>query len=373
MSLIIDALKKAQQLRLKEEKAVPSFKNQKPYGLKKRRWPLILIVSAIFIFILSFLSFKYSYNIPQISSNIPQKEETPTITERPSNDMFSEPQGEAFNVEDEVNPRETIKETPKLNKVVSKLPAEKNKMESVIEENTLHSSNLEKDITPRVENNVSSSFDKLEKNVSLKLEIKDEIKKDISFEKEVVNQFNLALSLHKQKSFSEAIMAYQKVIEMDPNYFEAYNNLGLIYLEIGDLERSLKNYEKAIEINPKYDKSLNNIGIIYHLKGDDERAMEFFKRVVELNPNNIEGYVHLGILYRKNREWEKGIESYRKALSIQPKNREAHYNLGILYENMGNKDMAIYHYQQFIQIAEKDYPDFANKVSRHLRTLMGME
>ena len=48
--------------------------------------------------------------------------------------------------------------------------------------------------------------------------------------------YKYAVSLHKQGSFSSAILAYEKAISLQPNYPEAYSNLGVIMKAENKLE-----------------------------------------------------------------------------------------------------------------------------------------
>ena len=53
-------------------------------------------------------------------------------------------------------------------------------------------------------------------------------------------------------SHQKAITSYEKTIEIDPNYKDAHNNLGIILQELGKYQEALTSYEKAIEIDPNY-------------------------------------------------------------------------------------------------------------------------
>ena len=52
---------------------------------------------------------------------------------------------------------------------------------------------------------------------------------------------------------------FLKAININSNFPEAYNNLGLSELNLGDLEKALENFLKAIEINSSYDNAHDNI------------------------------------------------------------------------------------------------------------------
>ncbi|MEW6375390.1 MAG: tetratricopeptide repeat protein, partial [Thermodesulfobacteriota bacterium] len=209
-----------------------------------------------------------------------------------------------------------------------------------------------------------------EKTSAKGIEVKREPDKDRPFASEILHHFNSGVQFYNQREFSKAIQAYQKVVELDTTYIEAYNNLGIIYQEMGDLESAFKAFQKSIEINPRYEKAFNNLGIVFYTSGRHEEAVVAFQKALTINPNNIESHINLGILFKKQGESGKAIESFQKALSINPLCGEIHYNIAILYEQLENIDLAIGHYRQFIQISSKSHPALVSKVQKHLNELM---
>ena len=53
----------------------------------------------------------------------------------------------------------------------------------------------------------------------------------------------------------------KKAIEINPQYSEAFNNIGNSYKQKLELSLAIKNYKKAIDINPTYVDALCNLGI----------------------------------------------------------------------------------------------------------------
>ena len=205
---------------------------------------------------------------------------------------------------------------------------------------------------------------------SQSIEVKEEGSKALALTSEILTHFNLGVQYYNQRQFSKAIQAYQKVIELDPTYIEAYNNLGIICQEIGDVDRAFEAFQKSIEINPQYEKGHNNLGILLYLKGRNEEALEAFQKALAINPNNIESHINLGVLFKKQGQLDKAIESYQKALDINPLHKEIYYNIALLYEQSGNIDLAIGHYQQFIRLSSPSHSDLVLKVQSHVTDLM---
>jgi len=183
---------------------------------------------------------------------------------------------------------------------------------------------------------------------------------------DAVKQFNLAVSLHRGKETAKAVQSYRKALESDPAFTEAYNNLGLLYQELGEFDKAQEAYQKSAEINPRYEKAYNNLGILFLVRGREDEALEAFQRALTINPNNVESHINLGILYKRRRQPHQAIESYQRALSVQPLHGEAHYNMALLYEQLEDVDLAVRHYQKFVQAASTTYPGLASKVQKHI-------
>ena len=54
---------------------------------------------------------------------------------------------------------------------------------------------------------------------------------------------------------------YEKALDINPDYAEAHNNLGVIFKELGQLDDAVKSYKKALAINPDYAIAHNNLDI----------------------------------------------------------------------------------------------------------------
>ena len=66
---------------------------------------------------------------------------------------------------------------------------------------------------------------------------------------ELFKQGNAAQEAGK---YSQAEAIWRKVLELNPKYALAYNNLGIALRQQGKVEQAIAKYEKAIQLNPKY-------------------------------------------------------------------------------------------------------------------------
>jgi len=85
-----------------------------------------------------------------------------------------------------------------------------------------------------------------------------------------------------KRMYDEAITAYKKVIEIDPQYTKAHYNLGLAYYDKKMYDEAITAYKKTIEISPKYADAHNNLAQAYYEKGEYSLAIEHCDRATEL-------------------------------------------------------------------------------------------
>lgn len=64
--------------------------------------------------------------------------------------------------------------------------------------------------------------------------------------------YDTGLDFLGKKMYDEAIDAYQKAVEIDPQYTKAYNDLGVTYYRKKMYDEAIAAYQKAIEIDPQY-------------------------------------------------------------------------------------------------------------------------
>ena len=63
---------------------------------------------------------------------------------------------------------------------------------------------------------------------------------------------NLAFSYYKANKFEKSIDLFLHIINQQPNYAQAYNNLGIVYLDLDDYDKAENNFKKALKLKSDY-------------------------------------------------------------------------------------------------------------------------
>ena len=105
---------------------------------------------------------------------------------------------------------------------------------------------------------------------------------------------NEGVAHFEKQEYDQAIDCYKKAIELAPNSAAAYNLLGMAYRqEVPQQVRGLKAkeiaaFQKAIELDPNYWVALINLGATYYYQGEKAKAAPLFKKALALKPDHPE-------------------------------------------------------------------------------------
>ena len=170
--------------------------------------------------------------------------------------------------------------------------------------------------------------------------------------------FQFALTCGNQGNCSEALTAYNKILETDKNYPDLYYYQGLLYREMGMMDEAICAFQTAITQNPDSSEAHYNLGYAYRCKGLHSEAIPEYQKSLKLIPENKtkqKAYIHfnLGFSYFSNGMIDDAIGQFKKALAYKPKDKEIHQKLGIAYTAKGWTDKAK---DEFSLYLEQDKP-----------------
>lgn len=114
-----------------------------------------------------------------------------------------------------------------------------------------------------------------------------------------------------------AIHSYCDAVILNSEEERGYSKLGVALWEKDYLEEALVAFHKAIEINPENAYSQNNLGILY-LDGleDAEEALEYFETAIGINPNYTLAYFNAGRASQKMGFTNDAANYYQMAIDL---------------------------------------------------------
>jgi len=161
---------------------------------------------------------------------------------------------------------------------------------------------------------------------------------------------NLGLLYMKMKNIDKAKEVYAKALNIRKNYPEVYYNLGLLYLKSKNFEKAQMYFEKAISMRPEYPQAYYNLALIFAEEKQHEKAIESYIQVLKYNPNKVKAKLNLAVQYSKIEDYENAKIIYRKILKDDESYFIAWLNLGRINYKLGEYKSSIYELQKAVHL-----------------------
>ncbi len=146
----------------------------------------------------------------------------------------------------------------------------------------------------------------------------------------------LADALQMQGKLDEAAQVNRQVLDLKPDYYDAHNNLGMIYDRQGLKQEALKEFRLSLAIQPDQAMVHSKIGRILADTHQLPEAVEEFAQAVRLAPTNAYAHNDLGVALFQLGGYEKAAVQFSEAVRIDPSYADAKRNLELTQAKMKN-------------------------------------
>ena len=129
----------------------------------------------------------------------------------------------------------------------------------------------------------------------------------------------------------EAVDVLEQLVASYPDHAFAHNDLGFLYFNEGDKEKTLQHYKMAAALEPQnyvFQKSLADF--YYVVLGQVEDALEYYAKALSRNPEDLETLLMLGHISISLRKFDEASSFYDEVLKIEPLNSDAKEKLDAL-------------------------------------------
>jgi cytochrome c-type biogenesis protein CcmH/NrfG len=111
----------------------------------------------------------------------------------------------------------------------------------------------------------------------------------------------------------------------------ALNNLGIIFLDKGQLDKAIVNLQAAIDLRPENGPAHDNLAKALLRKGQVAEAMIQYRKFLKIEPENVEARNTLGTALIQQGRVSEAIAQWQQALAIQPNNGNTASNLAWVF------------------------------------------
>jgi len=181
---------------------------------------------------------------------------------------------------------------------------------------------------------------------------------------------DLALIYRRIGKVPEAIDALKKAVAMDPTLPHAYNNLGGMLLDSGDLKAAEDAFREAIRLQPDLSTTHANLARILVRRSDFAGAQYHFEKAISQamrgETSLQEAHMGLGDLHELQGRLDEAARHYRAATQFAPNQHTAHLRLGTVLTMQGKRVEAL---AQFEKAAASDDPAVRQPALEAIRRL----
>lgn len=171
-------------------------------------------------------------------------------------------------------------------------------------------------------------------------------------EDELINaQYNEALGAMNSGRMRQAQRIFMNILARRPDHVESLNNLGVIAASLGDKKDALAYFKKVLEHRPNYPKAYNNIGLVMMSDGEARLAEEYFRKAISLEPESLEPYINLSALLRTQKKFQEAAKVLDVPVSKNVKDAMLFLSYAVVKDNMGQSEEAVKFYRQYLALA----------------------
>jgi tetratricopeptide (TPR) repeat protein len=161
---------------------------------------------------------------------------------------------------------------------------------------------------------------------------------------EAVGHNNRGAALLSQGKAAEAVAAFQRAVQIAPEYAVAQANLAFAYERQGQLDAAIGAYRRVLELDPGNVTARNNLGALYGKRGLWDDAAREFSDVLRRDPGNATATSNLRVLEHNRRvtdDKRARVEGVVKIAEARPADPRAAYDVARVHAQLGDHDNAL--------------------------------
>lgn len=133
-----------------------------------------------------------------------------------------------------------------------------------------------------------------------------------------ISAFELFENANELDSLANKIKNYRLALEIDSNYVDAWNNLGVAYHYYGYIDSAVYCLNKALSKNPEHPLVNNNIAYLLDAAGEYKAAMYHYQKAILADPDYEVAIINLGDTYYHFGDYDSARTMWEAALKLEP-------------------------------------------------------
>ena len=143
--------------------------------------------------------------------------------------------------------------------------------------------------------------------------------------------FYKGVVLESLDDYEAALVAFDRAIELDAEFAEAYLDRGMVRTSLGEMDAAIDDFTQAIALDPTIPEAFYNRGTAYGRLGRPEDAVNDLTEALRLRPDYMTALLNRGLAYVQMAEYEQGIADFDAAIALNPDDAGAYGRRGNAY------------------------------------------
>ena len=134
------------------------------------------------------------------------------------------------------------------------------------------------------------------------------------------------------------------VVRETPSQAEAWNVLGYLYAQEGEMSEAVPAFEKALALRPGDAELCFNAAFAIQRAGNHPRAIELMEQAIAIDAKLDRAWYGLGLSLAHVGRHEQAVAKFREAARLQPFNPYAGYHLAAVLHKLGRQEEVVKEY-----------------------------
>jgi tetratricopeptide (TPR) repeat protein len=152
------------------------------------------------------------------------------------------------------------------------------------------------------------------------------------------NDWGIGLLL--QGDLKGAEYAFRRVTVAQPDYADAWLNVGRALIQEGETEAARPFVEKALALQPALARGHFFMAMILKAAGDYDGALNHLRQTAQPYPRDRVTTSQIGRILFLQRRYADAVQALKQTLAVDPEDVQAHYNLMLCYRGLGQLEAA---------------------------------
>lgn len=150
--------------------------------------------------------------------------------------------------------------------------------------------------------------------------------------------------------YEEAVRHFHEAIALVPYEPVAFNNLGVTFFRVGELDSAINAYQTAIRLRPGFARAYLNLANVYLRQNNYQLAIAATSGALKQDPSMADAYALRGMIYEQLQQLNESLKNYQAAVNLAPNDATYHLNLGAIYYHKGMLNDAVAQYEEALKL-----------------------